>query len=123
MEEKVSQGGRKYVAKNILYDGIGHGVGAIGAGWGPVYTYGGKLMENIVQAISRDLLADSMMMAHNMGAEIVLHVHDEIATLRDKADGFAFTLRDLKHCMSTTPWWAPGLPLGAAGFSGRYYKK
>jgi len=123
LEEKVSQAGRKYIAKNILYDGIGHGVGAIGAGWGPVYTYGGKLMENIVQAISRDILADAMMMAHKMGADIVLHVHDEIATLRKKADAFAFNLKDLYHCMSTTPWWAPGLPLGAAGFSGAYYKK
>lgn len=123
LQEKVAQSGRTYVAKNIIYDGIGHGVGAIDAGWGPVYTYGGKLMENIVQAISRDVLADSMMMAHKRGAEIVLHVHDEIATLRDKNNSFAFGFKDLHYCMSTTPWWAPGLPLGAAGFSGIYYKK
>lgn len=123
LEEKVSQAGRKYVAKNICYDGIGHGVGAVGVGWGLVYTYGGKLMENIVQAISRDILAYAMMMAHKMGGKIVLHVHDEIATLRKKNDPFAFNFNDLHHCMSSTPWWAPGLPLGAAGFSGPVYKK
>lgn len=123
LEEKVSEAGRKYISKSLMYDGIGHGVGAIGAGWGAVYTYGGKLMENIVQAISRDILADAMMMAHKMGAEIVLHVHDEIGTLKKKADAFGFGLKDLHYCMTTTPYWAPGLPLGAAGFEGRYYKK
>lgn len=123
LEEKVSEAGRTYVSKNIMYDGIGHGVGAISAGWGPVYTYGGKLMENIVQAISRDILAWAMKMAHDKGAKIVLHVHDEIATMRKKIDAFAFGFKDLHFCLSSTPWWAPGLPLGAAGFTGRYYKK
>ena len=123
LEEKVSDKGRRYVSKSLMYDGIGHGVGAIGAGWGPVYTYGGKLMENVVQAIARDVLADSMMLAHKMGAEIVLHVHDEIGTIANAADAFAFRLKDLHFCMSKTPFWAPGLPLGAAGFEGKYYKK
>ncbi len=64
-----------------------------------------------------------MMLAHKMGAEIVLHVHDEIATLRKKSDAFAFGFNDLHYCMSIAPFWAPGLPLGAAGFSGPVYKK
>jgi DNA polymerase len=80
-------------------------------------------MENIVQAISRDILADAMMLAHTRGAEIVLHVHDEIGTLKKKNDAFGFGLKDLHYCMTNTPFWAPGLPLGAAGFSGKYYKK
>lgn len=122
-EEKVSENGKTYKQVKIMYDGIGHGVGMIKSGWGAVYTYGGKLMENIVQAISRDLLADAMMMAHKMGAEIVLHVHDEIVTMADADDPFAFGLKDLKYCMSTTPFWAPGLPLLAAGFEGTYYRK
>ena len=80
-------------------------------------------MENVVQAISRDILADSMMLAHKMGAEIVLHVHDEIVSLFKKDDAFGFKLKDLHYCMSKTPFWAPGLPLGAAGFEGKYYRK
>lgn len=123
LEKKISARGKEYTQTKIMYDGIGHGVGMITTGWGQVYTYGGKLMENVVQAISRDLLADAMMMAEELGAEIVLHVHDEIVTEADAQDPFAFGLKDLQHCMSTTPDWAPGLPLHADGFEGQYYKK
>lgn len=114
--------GEEYERKKLMYDGIGHGVGQIVQGWGQVYTYGGKLTENIDQAISRDILVNGMLMADELGAEIVMHVHDEIVVESDD-DPFAFGISDLKYCMETTPEWAEGLLLAAEGWEGRYYKK
>lgn len=123
VEIKRSTTGREYKQTKIKYSGIGHGVGQIVTGWGDVYSYGGKLCENIVQAISRDILAYGMELAENMSAEIVLHVHDEIGCESDAHDPFAFSLNDLQWCMSQTPDWAPGLPLYAEGYESQVYKK
>lgn len=121
--------GEPYKKTFIMYDGIGHGVGTVdesdggrGSKWGPVYTYGGKLCENVVQAIARDILAYGMLLADEDGAEIVGHVHDECIVLADD-DPFSFGLEDLKRCMSVTPPWAEGLPLAAEGYEGQVYRK
>lgn len=124
-EEKYSERtGRFYIKKSIFYDGIGHGVGATtkGAVWGKVYTYGGKLTENIVQAISRDILAHGMMLAEEMGFTLVGHVHDELIC-EEKLEQFRLGLPELIRCMAQTPIWAPGLPLGADGYESGVYKK
>jgi DNA polymerase bacteriophage-type len=123
-EEKVSQGGRKYVKYNIYYDGIGHGVGATThkTSWAPVYTYGGKLVENIVQAISRDILTEGMLRTEEIGMPIVGHCHDEIIVEVDDDLGRA-GLGDLNQAMAAGIDWAPGLPLGADGFEGMNYRK
>lgn len=118
----IGTNGDEYERESIVYDGIGHGVGAIGIGWGPVYTYGGKLTENIVQAIARDILAYGLKLAHEQGMEIVAHVHDEIIVLTNR-EGLKHDLRDLQWCMSQTPDWAQGLPLHAEGYEGAVYKK
>lgn len=115
--------GNEYEKPALVYDGIGHGVGKMGEGWGKVYTYGGKLAENIVQAISRDILLNAMFLADDMGAEIVLHAHDEIMTVSSDSDPFAFSLNDLRWCMTAVPQWAPGLPLQAEGYTGKFYRK
>lgn len=109
--------------KEIMYDGIGHGVGVGDAGpkWGSVKTYGGKLTENVVQAIARDILVYGMHLADNAGFMLVGHVHDELICEEDQ-DGW-LGLDDLRACMSATPPWAPGLPLDAAGYEGRFYRK
>ena len=123
-EVKKSRAGNDYEKHSIYYDGIGHGVGATThkMGWAPVYTYGGKLTENIVQAISRDILAHGMMLAEEVGLPIVGHVHDEIlCEVRDEEDRAG--LNDLKWAMSETPSWAPGLPLAAEGYEGKMYRK
>jgi len=87
--------------------------------WGTIPTHGGKLLENITQAIARDILLHGMQLAEKMGIWIVAHVHDELISLRkDKS-----RLNDLINCMSVVPDWAPGLILGADGFSSQYYKK
>jgi len=87
--------------------------------WIRISTHGGKLLENITQAIARDVLLHGMMLADEAGLEIVLHVHDEVGILR----GTESKLDELIRCMSTVPKWAPGLILGAAGFSSQYYRK
>lgn len=84
--------------------------------WGYVETYGGRIVENIVQAVSRDLLAYAMQRANSWGFDIVMHVHDEII-----CEGGS--LEKLKEIMSCPPEWAKGLPLSADGFISPYYKK
>ena len=90
--------------------------------WIQLETYGGKLVENIVQAVARDLLAHSMLTVDKQGFKIVLHVHDEIAVEEDaaKAD---FALAELISAMLEKPEWAEGLPLDADGFVSEFYKK
>jgi DNA polymerase len=123
-EEKVSKKGNDYIKYSIFYDGIGHGVGATThkIAWAPVYTYGGKLVENIVQAISRDVLCEGMLRTEDLGMPIVGHVHDEIIV--EEKDVFGRGgIDDLRYAMSAPISWARGLPLGADGFEGRVYHK
>jgi DNA polymerase len=88
--------------------------------WRRVDTFGGKLVENIVQAVSRDLLAEAMLRLDKAGYSIVGHVHDEIIIDQRKDSG---SLEDVIKIMTTAPAWAKGLPLAADGFESEYYKK
>lgn len=88
---------------------------------GRVFLYGGKLAENITQAISRDLLGNAMIEADRAGFPIVLHVHDEIVAEVEKSSLFA--LDDLNEVMCRKPTWADGLPLAVEGFTTRRYRK
>jgi DNA polymerase bacteriophage-type len=108
---------------SIVYDGIGHGRGATTEKviWSKTYTYGGKVCENIVQAISRDILANGLKLADEAGMEVVLHVHDEIGAL--VPDDSWLGLDTLQWAMTVVPAWAPGLPLGAEGYVGEVYRK
>lgn len=122
--------GREYTVDVLHYDGVEHSAtqGADGKNikrhhkWGRVKTYGGKLTENAVQAISRDDLLNSMFLADEMGFNIWGLFHDEIA-VEQEDDIFAPGLRDLIWCMVQVPDWAPGLILGAEGYTSRVYKK
>ena len=89
--------------------------------WGQLETYGGKLTENIVQAIARDLLVVGMHAVVNAGHRIVMHVHDEIVI--DEPLDSGFTVADACKLMSTLPAWAQGLPLDADGYECNYYRK
>lgn len=89
--------------------------------WERVPTFGGKLVENIVQAISRDLLAHALLLVDQAGMEIVGHVHDEIICLTDSSDKTA--LEQLTRLMTTNPVWAGDLPLSAEGWVGKRYRK
>lgn len=89
--------------------------------WGRIATYGGKLVENVTQAVARDVLAEGMKLAEARGYQVVLSVHDELLTeTPDRAD---YSHDDLAEIMSTNPVWAGGLPLAAAGFEAHRYKK
>lgn len=85
-------------------------------------TYGGKLVENMVQAIARDLLVHAMLEAHKNKYRIVFHVHDEMVPELD-IEGAQERLKELEELMSVGPDWAGGLPLNADGYITKYYKK
>ena len=91
--------------------------------WETLHTYGGKLTENIVQAISRDLLAQAIFNVFDMGYNIVLHVHDEIAAEIPKDGNEENVLNDMCVAMAQSPEWAEGIALRAAGYLTDYYKK
>jgi len=97
-----------------------YGMNSMTNQYGPQKTYGGKLTENIVQAIARDLLTDAMLRVEKAGYKIVLHVHDEIVVEVDKGEGGLHTFEKL---MAEVPSWAEGLPLAAEGWRGRRYRK
>ena len=88
--------------------------------WCELETYGGKLVENIVQAIARDCLAEAMERLHKNGFKIVMHIHDEVVI--DCPEESADLERACK-IMCEPIEWAEGLQLNAAGFIGDYYMK
>jgi DNA polymerase len=90
--------------------------------WGWVDSYGGKFVENIVQAIARDVLAVSMARLDRAGYDIVLHVHDEVVVEVPSTDP-GLELNYIEELMSNPITWAEGLPLGAEGYISNYYKK
>lgn len=91
--------------------------------WARVETYGGKIVENVVQAIARDCLAQAIEHLEASGYPVVFHVHDEvvidIAPFADEEE----MLDSVVKIMSTPIPWAPGLPLGADGWVGTFFKK
>lgn len=90
--------------------------------WKYLDTYGGKLTENIVQAIARDLLAESMLNLDDAGFKIVMHVHDE-AIAEVPLKGSDEALDTMCTVMGRPISWAPGLPLSADGYLTPFYKK
>lgn len=90
--------------------------------WGWVETYGGKIAENIIQAIARDALALAMRRADKAGVPIVGHVHDEIiAEIENLSTDFV--LGEICNILARPIPWAKGLYLPAEGFITEFYKK
>ena len=84
-------------------------------------TYGGKLVENITQAIARDCLAEALLRLSAQEYEILFHVHDEVVLVAK--EGTPEELERVNALISASPHWAPELPLAAAGYISEYYKK
>ena len=96
-----------------------YGTNQVTGKWEALSTYGGKLVENIVQAVARDCLTEILKRIDAKGWDIVFHVHDEVivdAPLEVHTD-------DLCALMAEPIPWAPGLPLKGAGFEAMYYMK
>lgn len=101
--------------ERITYEGV-----MLAGGWGRNYTWGGKLVENIVQGIARDCLAVSMLRLAKAGYKIVMHVHDEVILEEPYGTG---SLENACAIMGQAIDWAPGLLLRADGYETEYYKK
>ena len=87
--------------------------------WGPESTYGGKIVENITQAIARDCLCEVIRRIAAKGWDLVFHVHDEVIVDAPESVHTA----DLCALMDAPIDWAPGLLLKGAGFEADYYMK
>lgn len=89
--------------------------------WKRIRTYSGKLAENCTQAVARDVLFYNMPSIEKAGYSILLSVHDELLTETPDSDDFSSDA--LAALMSADPGWAKGLPLAAAGFETKVYRK
>jgi len=87
--------------------------------WGWLETFGGKLVENITQAVARDCLAHVLLQLDAIGIRTVFHVHDEVVCEVPSED----YLTRIEYCFSHGPEWAEGLPLKGAGYTGPFYFK
>ena len=91
--------------------------------WKRIETYGGKLVENCVQAIARDCLAQAIEHLEAAGLPVIFHIHDEVVIdIRPFADNEAMLAKTVEIMSRPVPW-APGLPLGADGWVGKFFKK
>lgn len=97
------------------------GVNQYSRKWARLDTYGGKLAENITQAVARDVMAANFPAIEAAGYALVLSVHDE--GISEAPDEPAFNPEHLSSILAAVPKWAPGLPLAAAGFEGLRYRK
>lgn len=110
---KAKIGMNRFGGESIVYEGI-----VVGNKWDKIESYGGKFVENIVQAIARDILAEAMMRLEKKGFNIVMHIHDEVVIESDSS-----STEEINEIMSIVPIWAPGLILDADGFESEFYKK
>lgn len=97
------------------------GVNTYSRKWARIKTYGGKLVENLCQAGSRDVMAHNMPGIEDAGYSIILTVHDELIT--EAPDTEEYTEKGLSALLSNNPPWAQTLPLAAGGFTSYRYKK
>ena len=101
---------------NITYEGTIQASG----GWGRIESYGPKLVENIVQAVARDCLAEAILRLEENGFPVVFHVHDEV--ICEVPEGRS-SAKELGELMAEPISWAPGLPLKADAYECEYYRK
>ena len=89
--------------------------------WTRIHTHGGKLFENLCQAVARDIMAANMPLIEAAGYQIVLTVHDEI--IAEAPDEPQYNAKHLASLLAANPDWAPDIPLAAAGFETYRYRK
>jgi DNA polymerase len=117
---RTNTAGAKYVAARagtITYEGQDQKTKQ----WARLTTYGGKLVENITQAVARDCLAESMLALDDEGYLQLATVHDEI--IMEASWAGIRTLKKAEEIMARPLDWAPGLLLRGDGFETKYYMK
>ncbi|MGX7092561.1 DNA polymerase [Hutsoniella sourekii] len=112
---KPQMGLNRFGGESVTYEGI-----AVGNKWERIESYGGKFVENVVQAIARDILAEAMQRLASAGYQIVMHVHDEVVLEVPIGES---TIEEVNEIMREQPKWANGLPLDADGFECLFYQK
>lgn len=111
---KPRMGENKFGGEAVTYEGVG-----TAKKWERIESYGPKFVENIMQAIARDILAEAMLRLDKAGYKIVMHVHDEVVIEAPMAS----SLEDICFIMGQTPVWAGGLLLRADGYVCDFYRK
>ena len=116
--------GRKlyYADPRVTDDGHIHYREQTNQGWQDSETYGGKLTENLTQAIGRDCLEFALDNLKRAGYRVVFHIHDEVVIERH-TDTPEADLEEVRHIMSKPAPWAEGLPLNAEGWVGGFFTK
>lgn len=112
-------GQNRFGSDAILYTGLGGSKTTAGR-WGTLETYGGKLSENLVQAIARDCLCAAMKRLTDAGYKICAHIHDEVILEMPEGKG---SLDDAVRIMCQNEPWNEGLVMNADGFEAKYYQK
>ena len=82
-----------------------------------VETYGGRVTENITQAVARDVLSDALIALTDEGFDVVGHVHDEVLVEGESS------VAEISKIMTTSSKWSAGLPLDAEGYQCPRYRK
>jgi len=123
-QPRLTQGTDNYSKKpvwKISYMGWNSDYKKGAIGWMRLNTYGGKLCENVTQAVARDILAYAMLNLDKAGYTIVLHVHDEIVVEVLIGTG---SIEEIERIMGTMPYWCKNWPIKAAGgWRGKRYRK
>ena len=115
-EDKLKRG----PAVSITFEGYNSNSEKGRVGWGRLETFGGRLFENVVQAVARDVQAFAMLNAEGAGYPIVMHTHDELTAELPTGRG---SVEELQQIMARRPPWAEWWPIKAAGWRHKRYQK
>ncbi len=96
------------------------GVNGVTKKWEREHTYGGKLVENITQAVARDIMAQAMFRCEKEGYQVAFSVHDEIVCEVPSTFG---NVKEFESILVRVPLWANGCPIKAKGFETIRYRK
>ena len=105
----------KFNKSSIVYEGVNSN-----KKWAQIESYGAKFVENIVQAIARDLLCEAIKNLHNKNFRVVLHVHDEVVV---EVENNKSSVEEICNLMTISPSWAKDLSLKAEGYKCEFYRK
>ena len=112
---------KKKVSRTVEKEVIAYmGIDSLTNKWMELNTYGGKLAENVTQAVARDILSEALLRLDDVGFNIVLHVHDEIIAEEKISE---VSLGEFELIMAETPEWLKGCPMEVEGWKGKRYRK